>query len=90
LTNPEGGRDDTRNKAGEQLVGGLEASETMRRVTIGERRLVGGRLARVNKVKPEMDARDFCRVAHAAGAISMPMQIAVRDSAHQLEPSRRR
>ncbi len=90
LVNPQADRDDARNSASAHVMGAIEASKVDRRVTIGAREVLDGRMVRVNKIKPPMDAHEFIALAtkHQALDPSFVEEIQERSGALASEVAR--
>ena len=89
LSNPQGDRNDTRNHTSDMLLGKIEESATIRRVTVGDREVLRGRMVRTNKIKPSMPLTDFCSIANECGALSFELKTAAQSTTREMQESTR-
>ncbi len=87
LMNPQGGKGDARNEAAVRLMGEIESSATTRRVSVGARDVLHGRMVRVNKIKPAMPLAEFLNYARSAQSVSQVFETQVRDASRELNAS---
>lgn len=81
LTNTEGDRNDAKNEVAEEMIARLEDSDLFRRVTVGYADVQGGRIMRVNKIKPPISVDEFNAIAKTCGAITADLSASIADAA---------
>lgn len=84
LANPQAERDEVRNDAAIHLMAMLEESATTRRVTVGPTEVIEGRMVRLNKIKPPIDATQFIAIAESGAALDKALAIDIRDASRAL------
>ncbi|MFM9890017.1 MAG: hypothetical protein ACKVOE_05135 [Rickettsiales bacterium] len=88
LANPHAEKDETRNSAAIELMGKLEESATNLRVTIGPTEVIDGRMVRLNKIKPPIEAAQFITIAESSAALDKSLAVEIRDKSRELAKGR--
>lgn len=84
LVNPQEGKQDPRNDVAIDMMGCLEETEMKRRVSVWHRETMDGRIVRKCRIRPPIEAEQFCRIGKQEKAVGFGFAIKVKELAGKL------